>query len=385
MDSDLKNYLDKILSSVGNLNNKFDNIRTETDTLKADSIKQAHATEKLQADNQQLRAQLGQILNLLQQHKIVDNSNMSNLTATQSNNFSTGEKSGSTASKYANPPSKPATTPDTSKSDTTDTGANKPDSKPESEWIKIVRKPAKSKAPLSNRKLFATARAFYAPPPADAPSGYTYVYIPRSRSLDRKDIRHRFSLLGISTARIVDIMFPARSAIGVLIHKEFMPEFLQILKECKVTPLDSFDPLDPVHIVDPKFRDLSKADRVRLAAALQQDRCLRTMLFVREYLLPSVSKFFLEQGWIPQDMASMVLHQRMPRPLKKRNTMGFASAAEAFMTGASDEGRVILDMDGNPVEIPMVWTTTEEFHENAHGDESTDDDEEDLPLAETSQ
>jgi hypothetical protein len=79
----------------------------------------------------------------------------------------------------------------------------------------------RSKAPLSDRKRQATARAFYAPPPADAPSGYTYVCIPRSRSLDRKDIRHRFSLLGVSTARVVDISFPARFVIGVLIHQNF--------------------------------------------------------------------------------------------------------------------------------------------------------------------
>ncbi|KAI9243686.1 hypothetical protein EDC94DRAFT_493911, partial [Helicostylum pulchrum] len=161
-------------------------------------------------------------------------------------------------------------------------------------------------------------------------SGYKYVYIYRKHAMTRKDIRHRFGLLGVTTARVIDINFPAHSIVGILIHKEYKPNFKAVLDECKIPTIDNFDPTAGANIADPKYTDLNAETRAKFSASLHQDRCMRTLNFIREYLLPSVSKFFIEQKWITPIIAEDIISHRMPRPMKKRNTMNRTSLAENF-------------------------------------------------------
>jgi hypothetical protein len=108
--------------------------------------------------------------------------------------------------------------------------------------------------------------------------------------MDRKSIPNLFQNLSIDPVRILDIPFPARSVISILIHAAYHTEFLAALTGAKVRPPENFNPLDPKHIADPQFADMATNDRTRLAAAIHQDRCVRTRYFLRPYLAPSVSK-----------------------------------------------------------------------------------------------
>lgn len=195
-------------------------------------------------------------------------------------------------------------------------------------WTTVVRR---RKPPVSERTRLATARAFAPPRPSDTTSGYAYVYIPRSRRMDRKDIRQRFHNLGIDTARILDISFPARSVIGVLIHSEYQSEFLELLAASKVKPTEAFNPCAQDHIADPRYNDMSIPQRAQLAADLQQDRCTRTLHFLRPYLVRSVAQYFVQQKWITETMASSILQARVPCP-PKRKTIYTSSATTTFLT-----------------------------------------------------
>ncbi|KAG1081639.1 hypothetical protein G6F42_022878 [Rhizopus arrhizus] len=138
-------------------------------------------------------------------------------------------------------------------------------------WITVAKRPAKPKYGVltSERKRQATARAFNAPTPFSSP-GYDYVYVHRSRRLNRSEIRQRFRKLGIDTSRILDISFPASGIIGLLVHKEFKLILVQTLEDCKVEIIASFNPCDAQHVADAKYNKLTGQDRVDLGYALNQ-------------------------------------------------------------------------------------------------------------------
>lgn len=324
--------------------------------------------QTLASDNEKMRAEIQNLALIVEKQRTAIFSTTSSPMAQPTPVLNTVQKlSGSAASKHA-----PAATPVTATASTTSS------SPPASEWTQVVRTPAprRQKAPLSDRKRLATARAFFAPDSADTPSGYEYVYIHRKRAIDRKDIRHRFSLLGITTARVIDIIFPAHSVVGILIHKEFKAAFTAILDECKIATITDFDPRAAANIVDPKYDTMEPAQKTLFAAALHQDRCIRTLYFVREYLVPSVAKFFIEQNWIPMSLADSIIKERIPRPTKKRSTMSTAAAAEAFLASINVHGVPDTNMDNSPA-------ITEEFHENAYGSDSDESIKDADPLSDT--
>ncbi|GAA5796395.1 hypothetical protein HPULCUR_001766 [Helicostylum pulchrum] len=329
--------------------------------------------ENLTAENESLRAQV-QKLQLLCENRKNDNISRTrspNNTLTPVSN--TKEKLlGSAASKHAPVNVTP----------------------PVAEWTQVVQRKAnnrKQKAPLSDRKRLAMTRPFSsAPENKESPSGYEYVYIYRKRAMTRKDIRYRFNILGVTNARVIDLNFPASAVIGILIHKEFKPAFKAILNECKIPTLDEFDPTAGANVADPKYANLEPQTRDKYSASLHHDRCIRTLEFIREYLVPNVARFFVEQKWIDQQVADEIVSRRIPRPIKKRNTVTNTSAANDFInnyfahqpeptttpTGTTIANSIITNTNkfshygGGEIDH---MDTTEEFAENAYG---TDSDEE---------
>ena len=130
---------------------------------------------------------------------------------------------------------------------------------PSNTWVTVAK--SKAKAKPSIKKLAATGRAFAPPTVASTVGRYDYVYLHQSRRLDRKEIRSRFTSLGIDTSRILDLSFPARSVVGILLHAEYKPEFLAKLSACKIVPIANFDPLSHEHVIDPKFKDVPVTQR----------------------------------------------------------------------------------------------------------------------------
>ncbi|GAA5796394.1 hypothetical protein HPULCUR_001765 [Helicostylum pulchrum] len=349
------------------------------------------ANQNLTAENESLRAQVQKLQLLCENRKNADNSRTRGPTIDLTPVLSTAQ--GINASKYA----PTITTPLEPTPQST-------------EWTQVVqRKNAqrKLKAPLSDRKRLATTRPFDGPPSdTDSPSGYEYVYIYRKHAMTRKDIRHRFGLLGVTTARVIDINFPAHSIVGILIHKEYKPNFKAVLDECKIPTIDNFDPTAGANIAEPKYTDLNEKcfsenrfvgcnksnikksflnaeTRAKFSASLHQDRCMRTLNFIREYLLPSVSKFFIEQKWITPIIAEGIISHRMARPMKKRNTMNRTSLAENFInnhnTTKQSEGTAPPDNTENEFAHYGGGTndnmdTTEEFDgTNAYGPDSDEE------------
>jgi hypothetical protein len=150
--------------------------------------------------------------------------------------------------------------------------------------------------PRSAKKIAAAARAF-TPADPNAPQGYDYVYIPRSRRLTFREARARLRTLGVDTFRVLDITFPARSVLGLLVHQQYRTDLESELAKAKIKPI-RFDPFDPAHIADPAHASKSKDERATLAIDLHTERCIRALRRMRYHLAVAVGRSFLEHGCI---------------------------------------------------------------------------------------
>jgi hypothetical protein len=188
-----------------------------------------------------------------------------------------------------------------------------------------------SKVP-SARKVAAAARAFQ---PSTGPQGYEFIYIPRTRRLNRSEVRSRLRSVGVDTARVLDILYPARDVLGLLVHAQYLPLIRETLLKQKIQPLESFDPLDAKHIADPKHASLTTEDRRRLAVDLHRERLLRGLEKMRPHVRPAVARSYVEIGWIAEDDAP------------QRNAQGHHDAGAVFRMEDRADDIMSEDADDN--------------------------------------
>ncbi|CAO3610240.1 unnamed protein product [Mucor fragilis] len=132
------------------------------------------------------------------------------------------------------------------------------------------------------------------------PQGFQYVYIGRSGKILRSEIRRNLKKVGVNTSRILDLNFPGSKAIGVLLHTQYVDEFLSLLRERVSGILTDFDPLDPANIADPKYDDMTENDRISLIAEMVNARSVDALSHLRPLNVSSVGRWFLNLGWIDQ-------------------------------------------------------------------------------------
>ncbi|GAB5589158.1 hypothetical protein Unana1_04058 [Umbelopsis nana] len=149
----------------------------------------------------------------------------------------------------------------------------------------------------SEGRIAAAARVFQTP---SGPQGFEFLYLPRTRRMDRSDVRRRLRRLAIDTSRVMDIIFPSRTVVGLLVYSQYKPTVTSLLQEVKVELVPDFDPVDPKHIADPKHETLSNSERSRLAIQLHRDRLLRGLNFMRPHVAPAVAHAYVLAGWIDE-------------------------------------------------------------------------------------
>ncbi|KAI9309944.1 hypothetical protein BX666DRAFT_2100209 [Dichotomocladium elegans] len=192
-----------------------------------------------------------------------------------------------------------------------------------SQWSTVAaRKPKKAskgsgKSPLPQqatpKRREAIVRGFNE---TSGPVGYTTVYINRSRRFTKSEVRRNLRFLGIDPRRVIDISFPARNVIGLLIHLGFQAEFETLLASAKVATIQGFDPLHPDHVADPKYSALSLEERANVAGRLHHQRCLRSLQYLAQHrltLFAPVAREFMHLGWVvEEDLRSIAPKNPLP-------------------------------------------------------------------------
>ncbi|OAD68531.1 hypothetical protein PHYBLDRAFT_150120 [Phycomyces blakesleeanus NRRL 1555(-)] len=130
------------------------------------------------------------------------------------------------------------------------------------------------------------------------PDGFEYVYISWSRCIMHSEVCCSLRTLGVDTGRLLDINFPARGVIGVLVYVQYLEEFKSQIACAKVSLIDSFDPLDPKNVADPKFANLSLSGLETQTLVLQNACCSQALKFLCPHLVLPVAHFFIQSGWI---------------------------------------------------------------------------------------
>jgi hypothetical protein len=202
-------------------------------------------------------------------------------------------------------------------------------------WARTVAKNCPQKLPRKVKRVAAALRMFQEPE-TNAPQGYQYVYVPRTRKIARSEIRRSLRSIGLDTSRILDINFPARGRMGLLVHAAYVSTVTDTFTSGHVKVDHDLNPQDPKHLEDPKFKDYSAEELAADAIAIHESRCVAALHRLRVQLIPSVGRCFVEQGWVSEATVKDILDYAAASSSvhKKRKTSppGFAvfgGAAEA--------------------------------------------------------
>ncbi|KAI7856380.1 hypothetical protein BDC45DRAFT_427591, partial [Circinella umbellata] len=75
---------------------------------------------------------------------------------------------------------------------------------------------------------------------------FEYIHIPCLKRKTRQEIRQLFRSLKINTSRVLDISYPGRNIIGILVHQHYLPHINTMLQEANIPTLKNFDPIHQI-------------------------------------------------------------------------------------------------------------------------------------------
>ncbi|KAG1051141.1 hypothetical protein G6F43_006638 [Rhizopus delemar] len=123
------------------------------------------------------------------------------------------------------------------------------------------------------------AAACFLQPPSDN-QGFQYTYVLTKARVSIGQVRSRLRKLGINNNRILDIHYPDRNILALLIHNDCTAELRQQLQRSKIITKDDFDPCSPQKIRDPKYANLPLEERINCAFMHNRDRMERALQFI---------------------------------------------------------------------------------------------------------
>ncbi|KAI7870882.1 uncharacterized protein EV154DRAFT_431660 [Mucor mucedo] len=254
-------------------------------------------------------------------------------------NFSVPEdhlkKLGTQASKYsdANFPQAKSTR---AKESTVDNNVNKD------------KAPKTKKVPVTAKQRKTAARIFEAPVNRElsGSGSYKYLYLPNKYRDRLKAFRDKLKKLGIDNGRILDINYPARGVVALLIHQNYEVEIVDIFQKFKIDPIPDFNPKSTDHLTDPALAELDTDTRTSKAVEFHQNRLIKAIGYIRKYLRRSVARDFISQGWISDDQARQALadgdikdNSRMEAQIEKNKTIKpNSSFVRKHQSGAQQSG-----------------------------------------------
>ncbi|KAI9358443.1 hypothetical protein BD770DRAFT_297805, partial [Pilaira anomala] len=137
--------------------------------------------------------------------------------------------------------------------------------------------------------------------PTTIHQGFTYLYYPSKSRISRKTQRSNLNSLGVNNNRILDIHYPSRTVVALLVHNDYREELIMILKTHGVSNLPDYTPTHPTTISDPQFKNLSSTEKSSLAIEKHNHRLVRALPYIRDHIAKAVARFFEEQSWITKD------------------------------------------------------------------------------------
>ncbi|PHZ10553.1 uncharacterized protein RHIMIDRAFT_314592 [Rhizopus microsporus ATCC 52813] len=152
------------------------------------------------------------------------------------------------------------------------------------------------------------------PPPEN--QGFQYVYLPIKARDPIGQVRTRLRKLDITNNRILNIHYPDRNFVALLVHNDYVNELRKQLERFKVTFKDNFDPCGSKLLRDPKYTDLSPEERANFALMYHSNRMARALDYIRAPIKHAVARFFYSKGWISKTILQGTLSSSRKYPTK---------------------------------------------------------------------
>ncbi|KAI8326676.1 hypothetical protein EDC96DRAFT_453902 [Choanephora cucurbitarum] len=198
---------------------------------------------------------------------------------------------------------------------------------------------ASSVSPSGPVSKWATVAAA-APVPAPTPDGplFEYVYLPNKYRARLSVFRQKLCLIGLDNSRVLDVHYPARNVVALLIHTAYKENLLKVLNKYSLPVLTDFDPFSVANVRDPSFASLDTDALTAKARELQQARLVRALGYIREQTRRLVAYDFVRQGWLTKEQASSAVGSP-------------SSAPGADSASPSSDMDISLTGDGEPASL----------------------------------
>ena len=123
-----------------------------------------------------------------------------------------------------------------------------------------------------------------------------------------KQLRDTLRKLKIDNSRILDVHFPDRGVVGILIHNDYEPDFTTQLNRRGVQLHNSFDPTHPDIVRDPAYKDKLPEERTEQAKIIFNSICNRGINFIKNpHIKLAIARNFHQKEWISEcDFNSIV-------------------------------------------------------------------------------
>lgn len=146
--------------------------------------------------------------------------------------------------------------------------------------------------------------------------GYAIIYLKSTHRSQHSETRKALAILGVPQGRIIDVHFPVRGVIGLLVHKAFEQQLKDILQKAKISIDTEFSPQSAESLLESQYKDLSLEKRKEKAEELFTERMLRTCARMpKTYLGAAIIRHFV------QDVESQDPHVLPPSALTRFNAM----------------------------------------------------------------
>ncbi|KAG2223202.1 hypothetical protein INT45_011548 [Circinella minor] len=112
----------------------------------------------------------------------------------------------------------------------------------------------------------------------NGPTGYSFVYLKSNHRTKHSEVRKKLRILKVEQARVIDIQFPCKGIIGLLVHASYAPELIELLEKVNLKIIRNFDSTSSDIINDPTLQDLDLPEKKKQATQIYQKRMLRMYL-----------------------------------------------------------------------------------------------------------
>ncbi|KAL4213045.1 hypothetical protein AB4K20DRAFT_2005006 [Rhizopus microsporus] len=151
----------------------------------------------------------------------------------------------------------------------------------------------------------AAARTF-SPPSAN--QGFKYLYVPVQRRIPIIQLRNRIRRLYINNSHVLNIHYPDRHLVTLIIHNDYEPELRSQLNKFAITVRDEYDSLDSANLRDPAWSKWSYQDKVDYAFGTFAGRLIRAIRRIRAPVQRAVARFFIEKGFFGIETFPEIFH-----------------------------------------------------------------------------